>query len=231
VFRAFLDELGRMTAPVKKLFALVEDDGPYRSYVAALLETGGGGRVVFAVGSAEEGLKEIATVRARVLLLDVRLPGMSGAEAVRRFLQAQPDLLVIMLTGIDADEVVLESLRAGACGYLLKGASSEAVLGAVDDALAGGAPMSPVIAKRVLGLLRAAPAPAADADRGRLAALTAREEEVLARVAAGRSDKEIAGELGTALSTVKNHLASVYAKWRVRSRTEAAVNYVKQAGG
>lgn len=222
-----------MTAPVKTSFALVEDDAPYRGYVAALLESVDGRRVAFAVGSAEEGLKKIVTVRVQVLLLDVRLPGMSGAEAVRKFLQAQPDLLVIMLTGIDADDVVLESLRAGACGYLLKGASSEAVLGAVDDALAGGAPMSPAIAKRVLGLLRAAPAPApvADADRGKRVALTPREEEVLARVAAGRSDKEIADELGTALSTVKNHLASVYAKWRVRSRTEAAVNYVKQAGG
>lgn len=205
---------------------LVEDDAPYRAYMTALLESVDGRRVAFAVGSAEEGLKELAAARVRVLLLDVKLPGISGAVAVERILAAQPDLLVIMLTAVDAEEVVLQALRAGACGYLLKGVSSEAVLAAVDDALAGGAPMSPSIAKQVLALLRTAPVLPAKTNGEKLTALTAREQEVLGRVAAGQSDKEIAAELGTAVSTVKNHLASVYAKWRVRSRTEAAVRFV-----
>lgn len=215
-----------MSLPSPIPIALVEDDVPYRTYVAALLKSAGGRRVVFAVGSAEEGLAKIAAIPARVLLLDVGLPGLSGAEAVRQFIAAQPGLLVVMLTALDADELVLESIRAGACGYVLKGSSSENLLDAVGDALAGGAPMSPVIAKRVLSLLRATlPAPARAGVEAPVA-LTAREEEILARVAAGRSDKEIAVELGTALSTVKNHLANIYAKWRVRSRTEAAVKFM-----
>jgi len=218
-----------MNSTAKIPVALVEDDVPYRAYVEALLESAGNRRVALAVGSAEEGLAKIAATRARVLLLDVGLPGISGASAVRTFLAAQPDLRVIMLTALDGDELVLESIRAGACGYVLKGASSDALLGAVDDALAGGAPMSPAIARRVLALLRAAPAAtpatAAGSDE-HLVALTPREEEILARVAAGGSDKEIAAGLGTALSTVKNHLANIYAKWRVRSRTEAAVKFL-----
>lgn len=217
---------GRMKDAQKISIGLVEDDAPYRAYVTALVESVEGRRVAFAVGSAEEGLQQLAAARVRVLLLDLKLPGMTGASAVERFLAAQPDLLVIMLTGVDAEDVVWEALRAGACGYLLKGGSSEGVLAAVDDALAGGAPMSPAIAKRVLALLRAAPAPSANGPGEKPAALTPREEEILALVAAGRSDKEIASELGAALSTVKNHLANVYAKWRVRSRTEAAVKFL-----
>lgn len=208
---------------------LIEDDAPYRGYVSALLESAEKWQVVFAVGSAEEGLVEIATTPVRVLLLDVELPGMSGVASVRKFLAARPDLLVIMLTAHEANELVLEALRAGAAGYLLKGSSSDALLGAVDDVLAGGAPMSPAIAKRVLAWLRAVPTvPNAQAGEETLAILTPREEEVLARVATGRSDKEIASELGTALSTVKNHLAAIYGKWRVRSRTEAAVKFLRR---
>lgn len=203
---------------------LVDDDAPYRRYISELIAATRERRVAFAVGSAEEGLAQVAATRIRVLLLDVKLPGMSGASAVQRFLAAQPDLLIIMLTAVDAKDIVLEALRAGAAGYLLKGADSAAVRAAIDDALAGGAPMSPAIAQRVVEMLRAAPlARPADAP---LASLTPREEEVLARVAAGRSDKEIAAEFGTALSTVKNHLANIYAKWRVRSRTEATVKFL-----
>jgi DNA-binding NarL/FixJ family response regulator len=215
-----------MTMAARVSIGFVEDDAPFRDYLAALFESKGARRVAFAVGSAEEGLREIAATEVRVLLLDIALPGMSGAAAVKKFLTVRPDLLVIMLTGLDADDLVLEALRAGAVGYLLKGASSQAVLAAVDDALAGGAPMSPPIAKRVLALLRAVPAPVPKVTEEKLAALTPREEEVLARVAAGRSDKEIADEHGTALSTVKNQLASIYGKWRVRSRTQAAVKFL-----
>jgi DNA-binding NarL/FixJ family response regulator len=217
-----------MTAAPKISVGLVEDDAPYRAYVAALLESTGNRRVAFAVESAEQGLASIAGAGVNVLLLDVKLPGASGAAAVREFLAVQPDLLVIMLTGIDADDAVLEALRAGACGYVLKGSDSKVLLGAVDDALAGGAPMSPSIASRVVALLRAGPGAPPKRSEEQFVELTPREQDVLARVAAGRSDKEIASELACAVSTVKNHLAKIYAKWRVRSRTEAAVRYLGQ---
>lgn len=209
--------------------ALVEDDLPYRNYLAALIDSTDDWRVSFSAGSAEEGLQRIATTRANVLLLDVKLPGITGAAAVHQFLAAQPDLLVIMLTAVDADDVMLEALRAGACGYVLKGADSTTLLAAIEDAIAGGAPMTPAIAKRVLALLRAATpptSPAVPAPTEKLAVLTPREHEVLSRVVAGYGDKEIAAELGTAVSTVKNHLANIYTKWRVQSRTEAAVRFL-----
>ena len=122
-----------MTVSKQISVALVEDDAPYRAYVAALFESTRDRRVAFAVGSAEEGLAKIAETPVDVLLLDVRLPGMPGPGAVGRFLALKPQLRVIMLTAMDADDLVLEAIRAGACGYLLKGASSEDVLGAVAD--------------------------------------------------------------------------------------------------
>lgn len=147
-----------------------------------------------------------------------------------------------MLTAVADDEVVLEAIRAGACGYVLKGASSDALIAAIKDALAGGAPMSPSIARRVLSLLRTLPPAEAEAADGvaakerdtgaeRPPMLTPRELEVVSLVAGGLGDKEIAERLGTAVSTVKNQPAGVYAKWRVRSRTEAAARFSRGAGG
>jgi DNA-binding NarL/FixJ family response regulator len=221
--------------------ALVEDDRPFRGYVVALLNSERTWRVVLEADSVEEALRIGGKLRPRVLLLDVGLPGKSGADAVGDFLKLWPEVSVVMLTAVADDEVVLEAIRAGACGYVLKGASSDALIAAIKDALAGGAPMSPSIARRVLSLLRTLP-PATveseeltrpgkgrEASAERLPVLTPRELEVVSLVAEGLGDKEIAERLGTALSTVKNHLAAVYAKWRVRSRTEAAIKFT-QAG-
>ncbi len=141
-----------------------------------------------------------------------------------------------MLSGRDAEEPVLGAIRAGAAGYLLKSASSAEILQALDDVCAGGAPMSPAIARRVLAMLRepppgasaAAPATKAGAE---LARLTEREREVLALVADGCADKEICARLGVVRSTVKNHLTAIYGKWRVQSRTQAAVRFVRITRG
>lgn len=218
------------------LIALVEDDRPFRGYIAALVNSTETWRVVLEADSVEEALKRGEKLRPRVVLLDVALPGRSGAESVAQFLALWPGAMVIMLTGIENDDVVLEAIRAGACGYVLKGSPSDAVLAAVEDALAGGAPMSPSIARRVLALLRTEPVERAEAPKNlaasgeRLSLLTPRELEVVAFVAEGLVDKEIAERLGTAVSTVKNQLASVYAKWRVRSRTAAAVKFSRELG-
>jgi DNA-binding NarL/FixJ family response regulator len=212
----------------KRFVGLIEDDVPYRTYLETLL----GGSETFAVlaraASAEEALAWPAGVSPALLLVDVALPGRSGAASVKDFLTRWPEAKVIMLTGRDADEPVLEAVRAGAVGYLLKNASSSEILEAMDDVWAGGAPMSPAIARRVLALLREpAGAPAAGAD---LALLTEREREVLALVADGCADKEICDRLGVTRSTVKNHLTAIYDKWRVRSRTQAALRFVKIMG-
>ncbi len=212
--------------------ALVEDDAPYRSYLESLLEADGSHETVATAGSVEEALAWPARVRPALVLLDVALPGRSGSAAVADFAARWPEAKILMLTGREGDEPLLEAIRAGAAGYLLKSASSAEILEALDDARAGGAPMSPAIARRVLALLREPPAPAVAGGRpGELAVLSEREREVLALVAEGCADKEICARLGITRSTVKNHLTAIYDKWRVRSRTQAAVRFIKITGG
>lgn len=224
-------------APLQSIpVALVDDDAPYRAYITTLLAASGRYVLVAEAGSVEIALAWPAKVQPTLLLLDVKLPGMSGPAAVGRLLAGRPGLKIVMLTGRDADEPLLESIRAGAVGYLLKGAGSAAIIEGLDDAAAGGAPMSPAIAKRVLTLLKTAETRTADparktgGDETDLARLTSRENEVLALVANGDADKEICEKLGVTRSTVKNHLTAIYDKWRVRSRTQAAVRFVKITG-
>lgn len=220
-----------MSRTSKFSVAMIDDDGPYRAYVATLIEASGRYQLIAQAGSFEEAGAWPAKVQPALLLLDVAMPGVQGPAAVGRLLAARPGLKIIMLTGRDADEPLLESIRAGAVGYLLKSAGSAEIVEALDDAQAGGAPMSPSIAQRVLGLLREPVKAGGDKVGAReLAQLTEREREVLALVANGDADKEICDKLGITRSTVKNHLTAIYDKWRVRSRTQAAVRFVKVTG-
>jgi DNA-binding NarL/FixJ family response regulator len=208
--------------------ALIEDDVPFRTYLAGLIRSSGRHEVVAEASSAEEAALWPAALAPRLALVDFSLPSGTGAEATRQLLARFPELGVIILTGRSDDDALLDAIRAGAIGYVLKGTGSTAVVEALDDAAAGGAPMSPAIARRVLTLMRepAAPAaPAAEAAAPELRSLTPREHDVLALVAGGATDKEAAAQLGVSVSAVKQHLANIYAKWRVRSRTEAAIKF------
>jgi DNA-binding NarL/FixJ family response regulator len=218
-----------MSAPAPRVtVGLVEDDAPYRFYLSMLLESSGRFSVAFATDKLAEAVAAVRRSPPRLLLLDLRLPGVTGTAGVEQLLAAAPGLQVLVLTSVDRDDALLDCIRAGAAGYLLKGIGSDDLLRGLDEALAGGAPMSPTIARRVLSLLRG-PVPAAP----RAASptpddLSPRELEVLQAVAAGLSDKEVAQKLGTAVSTVKNQLSSIYLKWRVRSRTEAVVRLLQR---
>lgn len=217
-------------ASAKIAVGLVEDDAPYRTYLRTLIEASDAYAVLADAESAEAALAWPARVRPELLLVDVALPGRSGASAIADFAAKWVGVKIVMLTGRDADEPVLEAIRAGAAGYLLKSSSSVEIIEALEDVRAGGAPMSPAIARRVLGLLRE-PAGPANGAGAELALLTEREREVLALVADGCADKEICERLGVTRSTVKNHLTTIYDKWRVRSRTQAAVRFIKITGG
>ena len=212
------------------LVALVEDDRFFGDYVESVLQSSGRYALCSRARSVEEALAWGARPTPAVLLLDVVLPGKSGSMAVGAFLAKWPAVKIVMLTGQDGDEPLLESIRAGASGYLLKGGGSDAIVEALDDARNGGAPMSPSIARRVLALLREPPAASVTSTKetaADLRQLTEREREVLALVAQGDADKEICDKLGVTRSTVKNHLTAIYDKWRVRSRTQAAIKFVK----
>ena len=209
--------------------ALVDDDPHYRLFLESALGASARHRVAATAGSADAVAAWDDRVAPHIALVDIGLPGRPGTVLVGELLERFPQLLVIMLTARTNEEEVLAAIRAGAVGYLLKGVDRTEIIAAIDDALAGGAPMTPAIARRVLTLMRqapvAGPAAATAAGAAELALLTAREREVLELVAAGASNKEVAERLGLALSTTKNFLLAIYAKWRVRSRTEAALKF------
>ena len=208
----------------------MEDDPHFRLFVASSLEASSRHRVVATAGNAAEVDAWSADHPASAVLVDSHLPDATGAQVVTKLLQRFPGVLCVMLSGLSDEKTVLDAIRAGAVGYVLKGASAEAILAAIDDALAGGAPMTPGIARTVLGMMRAKGSPPGTKPQTReveLNFLTNRELEVLELVAEGATDKEVSNQLGISTSTVKNTLLAVYSKWRVRSRTEAAVKFVR----
>ena len=177
------------------------------------------------VGEAADGIQaiEVATrLRPDVLLVDIRMPGLDGIEVTRRL--AGPDVAdpvaVVVITTFDLDEYVLGALRAGARGFLLKDAGPDLLVQAVHAAASGDALIAPNVTRRLLATLVAqAPQSATQP----IDPLTEREEEVLALLARGRTNAEIAAELFISLSTVKTHIASVMAKLGVRNRVEIAM--------
>lgn len=192
--------------------ALVVDDHPlFRDGLVALLATVADVEVVGAVGSGEEAVRCVRERVPAVVLMDLNLPGMPGLEATRRIVASGAPSAVLVLTMVDDDQSVLAALRVGARGYVLKGASQEEVLASIRTVAAGGAVFGARIAER---LLRGGAGPGA--------VLTDRESEVLAMIADGRSNPEIAGALGISLKTVQNHVSRVLAKLQVRDRTQAA---------
>ena len=177
------------------------------------------------VGEAADGIQaiEVATrLRPDVLLVDIRMPGLDGIEVTRRL--AGPDVAdpvaVVVITTFDLDEYVLGALRAGARGFLLKDAGPDLLVQAVHAAASGDALIAPNVTRRLLAtLVDQAPQSATQP----IDPLTEREEEVLALLARGRTNAEIAAELFISLSTVKTHIASVMAKLGVRNRVEIAM--------
>ncbi len=193
---------------------LVVDDHPlFRDGLTGLLQTVDGIEVVDSAGDGETAVRRTLELGPDVVLMDLNLPGTSGLEATRRIVAGAPETAVLVLTMVDDDDSVMAALRVGARGYLLKGAVQEEVLAAVRTVAAGGAVFGPGAAARVLRGSN----PRYGAD------LTERESEVLALVADGRSNAEIARTLGVNVKTVQNHVSHILAKLQVRDRTQAAL--------
>ena len=177
------------------------------------------------VGEAADGQRAVELahrLRPDVCLLDIRMPGMDGIEATRRLAGpgVEVPFAVVVITTFDLDEYVYAALRAGARGFLLKDAGPALLAQAVQAAAAGDALIAPSITARLLEAF-AGSGPAAPAQP--IEALTDREEQILATVARGRTNSEIADELYITLSTVKTHIASLMAKIGVRNRVEIAI--------
>jgi DNA-binding NarL/FixJ family response regulator len=203
---------------------LVADDQEIvRTGLAMILEAQPG---ITVVGEAADGRRAVElarSLRPDVCLLDVRMPGMDGIAATRAL--AGPDVAdpvaVVVITTFDLDEYVYGALRAGATGFLLKESGPDLLAQAVRAAARGDALIAPAVTARLLEAFAGSgpgPAPAQP-----LAALTEREEQILATVARGRTNAEIAAELHISLSTVKSHVASLMAKLGARNRVEIAI--------
>jgi DNA-binding NarL/FixJ family response regulator len=191
---------------------LVVDDHPlFREGLRGLLATVADIEVLDAVGDGDAAVRRSAELSPDVVLMDLNLPGTPGLEAIRLIMRLPTPPAVLVLTMVDDDDSVTAALQVGARGYLLKGAVQEEVLAAIRSVAAGGVVFGAGAAERVL------------AGRQRYNAdLTDREAEVLALIAAGRSNPEISIELGVSVKTVQNHVSKVLAKLQVRDRTQAA---------
>src|SRR5437588_5398734 len=201
--------------------SIVEDNRGTRESLKELLGRAQGLCCLGAYASGEEALRKIPDESPDVVLMDINLPGMRGIECVARLKARAPKTQVLMLTTYDESDLIFESLRAGAHGYLLKNTTPAELVQAVEQVHSGGAPMSMYIARKVVNHFQQIRKPSSDMEK-----LTKREHEILGLLAKGYLYKEIADQLGISISTVRAHLHTVYEKLHVQSRTEAVVKYL-----
>jgi DNA-binding NarL/FixJ family response regulator len=209
--------------PAKSLVrvVLVEDKPEVRASWTTLINSMPGFSCVQTCVSGENALRVIPSLKPDVVLMDIFLPRMSGIDCTAQLKLLMPDTPILVLTAVDDHELVFMALRAGADGYLLKHTKPDDLQTAIQDVLAGGAPMTSEIARCVVKSFRSTK-PRSDLD----VQLSAREEEVLILLSKGYSNKEIASELAIGLQTVGSHIKHIYEKMHVRSRVEAVARYM-----
>jgi DNA-binding NarL/FixJ family response regulator len=202
--------------------AIVEDDASLRNGLCLLIDGTRGYRCVGEFGSVAEALQRLGEEGADVLLLDIQLPVMLGSEGVSHFKQKFPWMQILMLTVYDEQEKVFESICRGACGYLLKKTPPAKLLEAISEAHAGGAPMSPEIARKVITLFQQTRAPeTVDHD------LTPQEVRLLRLLAQGFSYQACAEQLAISVNTIRNYIRSIYDKLHVHTKSEAVTKALR----
>jgi DNA-binding NarL/FixJ family response regulator len=213
--------------PTEPLHILLVDDHPLvRNGLRALLASVTDMTVVGEASGGEEAITQAAELQPDIILMDLHMPGLNGIEATRRIVQVHPHIGILVLTMLEDDASVFAAMRAGARGYLLKGADQADVLRAIGVAAHGEAIFSPPIARRLMQYfenMQPILPPNVFPD------LTEREREILGLIARGKSNAEIAGELVLSPKTVSNHVSNIFSKLQVVDRAQAVLR-AKQAG-
>lgn len=213
-----------MTIQIRIL--LVDDQYLIREGIASLLELEEAVEVVGMAANGKEAIEKALELNPNIVLMDVRMPEMNGVEATAKIRQVLPTCQVIMLTTFDDEEFIVQSLLAGACGYLMKDIPPKDLAQAIKLAHAGVFQLAPEVAGKLIGSLKdkqtiVSPKPEIDTP------LTARELEVLKLLAKGTTNKEIAKAFNLSEGTVKNHVSNILMRLELRDRTQAAVYAVE----
>lgn len=210
------------SAPIRVL--LVDDSEVVRLGLRALLDADPGLNVIAEAGGVASAVRAAGEHRPDVVLLDIRLPDGTGFDACRQILRRLPETRVLILTSVVDETLVDEAIRAGAHGYLLKEINGRGLVQALREVAEGKSILDPAVTARVLQLVKAGGPVAGNT----LTLLSPQEKRVLALIAAGRTNKEVAAEMGLAEKTVKNYLSTVFEKLHVSRRSQAAALYAQE---
>ncbi|MCI0713391.1 MAG: response regulator transcription factor [Chloroflexi bacterium] len=205
---------------------LADDHTLFRVGMRSLLQSIDELEVVGEAATGEETIAKAAELQPDVILMDIQMPDVNGIEATRQILRTSPHIGIIMLTMFKDDESVFMAMRAGARGYVLKGADQDVMLRAIHGVANGESLFSPEIAKRLIHFFATLQP---TAPREIFPELTAREREVLSMVAQGHNNAEISQTLGITMKTVRNHVSNIFNKLQVADRTQAAIR-AREAG-
>jgi DNA-binding NarL/FixJ family response regulator len=202
---------------------IADDQTLFRSGLARLLDED---QRVQVIGQAVDGadvVKRAAALKPDVVLMDLKMPNVDGVEATRRIVAEHPEIKVLVLTTFDADSYVLQALRAGASGYVLKDSQPAAIVSSILAVVAGERVMANAVANRVLDMLTGSTTPKEFYD-----GLTAREVEILKLLAVGHPNKQIARRLSISEKTVRNHVSHMYEKLQIYDRSQAVLYAVRK---
>jgi DNA-binding NarL/FixJ family response regulator len=205
---------------MKKSVVVVEDNRGLREQIVQILEAAPDLKCLGAFASAEEALPEILGKNPDVVLMDIRLPGMSGIQCVAEIKKVLPTMQIIMVTVYEDSERIFRALKAGANGYLVKSSPPKTLLAAIRDVSTGGAPLSSHIANKVVRHFHLIGNSPREAEN-----LSPREHEVLELLASGFIYKEIGDKLSIGTETVRTHVKNICQKMHVRSRLEAVAKH------
>jgi DNA-binding NarL/FixJ family response regulator len=206
---------------------IVDDHDLFRTGLASLMADEEGIEVIAQASGGRMGVRLAAELNPDVILMDLRMPDITGPEATREIVSRNPDVRVLALTVASEDRDVSEALQAGACGFLAKDTPVDSLVVAIQAAARGTAWLSPKAAEVVLGRIRNAPAPQ-EQQSSPLEHLSSRELDVLRLIANGMENAEIAAELNISPRTAKNHVSNILTKLGLPSRVQAAVYAVRQ---